>query len=62
MKISKKRLNRLIDERVERRLEQYRKTEQELRKQLDEVHALMDDFTVRSRPSSHARRFEEYDD
>lgn len=62
MKISKKKLSRLIDERVDRQLRHRRKKEKELRKQLDEIYALMEDFFDRPGPSERRLRFREYDD
>ena len=62
MKISRKKLNRLIDERVERQLKRQRKKERELKKQLDEIYALMEDFSNPPRPFTRSRRFEEYED
>ena len=62
MKISKKKLKRLIDESVDRQLRQRRKKEKELRKQLDEIYALMEDFFDRPGPSERRLRFQEYDD
>ena len=62
MKISKKKLDRLIDERVERYLKPYRKRERQLKKRLDEVNALLDDFSSPRRMSTPGRRFEEYED
>jgi len=62
VKISKKQLKRLIDERVDRHLKQYKKKEKELRKQLNEVYALMDDFFDRPGSSGRRKRFQEYED
>ena len=62
MKISKKKLSRLIDERVDRQLRQRRKKEKELQKQLDEIYALMEDFINRPDTSGRNNRFQEYDD
>ena len=62
MKISKKKLSRLIDERVDRQLRHRRKKEKELRKQLDEIYALMEDFINRPDTSGRRNRFPEYDD
>ena len=58
MKISRKRLKRLIDERVDRNLRRLKKKERQLQKQLDEVYALMDDYSVPARSSARGRRFE----
>ena len=67
MKITKKRLNKLIDERVERQLRRYTKKEQALKKQLEEVCAVVDSMSERPRSSGSRQRgsrqrFEEYDD
>ena len=62
VKISKKQLKRLIDERVDRHLKQYKKKEKELRKQLNEVYALMDDFCDRPGSPERRKRFQEYED
>ena len=62
MKISKKKLNSLIDERVERNLKRCVKKQRQLQKQLDEVYALLDDSSARRRTSTPGRRFEEYED
>ena len=62
MKISKRKLNRLIDERVERNLKPFKKRERQLKQQLAEVHALLDDFSASRRPSTRGRRFQEYED
>jgi hypothetical protein len=62
VKVSKKQLNRLIDERVDHHLKQHKKKEKELRKQLDEVYAMMDDFFDRPGSSERRKRFQEYDD
>lgn len=62
MKISKKKLNRLIDERVEHYLERQNKKEQNLQEQLDELYALVEDFTDGPVSFKRGMRFEEYDD
>jgi hypothetical protein len=62
MKISKKKLNRLIDERVERNLKRCVKKQRQLQKQLDEIYALLDDSSARRRTPTPGRRFEEYED
>jgi|GEM_PF-4140280 len=62
VKISKKKLNRLIDERVEHYLERQKKKEQNLQKQLDQLHAEMDGFNDGPGSVKRGKRFEEYDD
>ena len=52
----------MIDERVDHHLKQHKKKEKELRKQLDEVYAMMDDFFDRPGSSERRKRFQEYDD
>lgn len=62
MKISKKKLNRLIDERVEHYLECQKKKEQNLQEQLDRLRAVMDGFNDGPGFVKRGMRFEEYDD
>ena len=62
MKISKKKLHRLIDERVEHYLERQKKKEQNLQKQLNQLHAEMDGFNDGPGSVKRGKRFEEYDD
>ena len=62
MKISKKKLTKLIDRRVGQLLRRQKKQEQTLKKQLEEVYALTDELSARPRFFERRRRFEEYED
>jgi hypothetical protein len=62
VKISEKKLHRLIDERVEHYLERQKKTAQNLQKQLDQLHAEIDGFNDAPGSVKRGKRFEEYDD
>ena len=67
MKISEKKLNRLIDERLEQHLKRLRKKEQVLKKRLEEACALVEGLSEPPRSSGsrqreRRQRFDEYDD
>jgi len=67
MKISKKKLNRLIDERLEQHLKRLRKKEHVLQKRLEEACALVEGLSGSPRSSgsrqrASRQRYDEYDD
>jgi hypothetical protein len=62
VKVSEKKLKRLIDKRVARLLEKQKKEAGDLLEQLEDAKAAMEDPLERRRTSERRERFAEFDD